>query len=120
MKKFIAVAILALFTAACTQTGSQSGAMCEKCSCCQEMMKDGRMQCPMMQGNKDGKPCACCQGMMEGSMKEGMQCPMMQDGKPCSCFGKMMQNQSTKPVAKKASKPATVTDEDHKQHHLTQ
>lgn len=87
MKKFIAIALLALFVTACTPTENSSmmskGMMCEKCPCCQKMMeggmkmddmKDGMMksgmQCPMMQGkSKDGMKCSCCQGMMGGDMK---------------------------------------------------
>lgn len=82
MKKFIAIALLAL-TAACAQTETSSmgsGMTCEKCPCCQKMMeggmKDGMMksgmQCPMMKSgaSKDGMKCGCCQGMMGGEMKK--------------------------------------------------
>jgi hypothetical protein len=100
MKNLIASLILVLFTAACTQTGSQSsdtmqgGAMCEKCSCCQGMMKDGKMQCPMMKGEaKGGQQCACCQKMMHG--------------------------EAALPVDEQAP-AAGVSAEDHKQHHPAQ
>lgn len=106
MKKLLAIALLVL-TTACAQTETSSmgsGMMCEKCPCCQKMMEGGMndgmmksgMQCPMMLGkSKDGMKCCCCQGMMG-------------DG--------MMQKQSA-PALKK---PASVSAEDHKQHHPEQ
>lgn len=79
MKKFIAIALLALFAAACTPTENSGmmskGMMCEKCSYCQKMMESGMkggmmkegMQCPMMKnGAKDGTPCSCCEGKTPG------------------------------------------------------
>lgn len=87
MKKFIAIALLAL-TTACAQPETSSmgsGMMCEKCPCCQKMMESGMkmdgmkdgmmksgMQCPMMKSgaSKDGMKCGCCQGMMGGEMKK--------------------------------------------------
>lgn len=88
MKKFIAIALLAL-TTACAQTETSGmmdkGMMCEKCPCCQKMMeggmkmdgmKDGMMksgmQCLMMKdgASKDGMKCGCCQGMMKDGMKK--------------------------------------------------
>ena len=83
MKKFIAIALLALFATACTPTENSGmmnkGMMCEKCPCCQKMMEGGMkegmmksgMQCPMMKdGAKDGKSCCCCEGMMKDGMKD--------------------------------------------------
>lgn len=88
MKKFIAIALLAIFTTACTPTENagmmDKGMMCEKCPCCQKMMeggmKDGMMksgmQCPMMKdGAKDGKSCACCEGMMKDGMMQKQSMP---------------------------------------------
>ena len=109
MKKLIAIALLALFTAACTPTENTGmmgkGMMCEKCSCCQKMMegnmkggvmKEG-MQCPMMKnGAKDSKSCSCCKGMM----KDGMN------------------NMNSSPA--KSEKPQTTDDVDHKAHHPQQ
>jgi|GEM_PF-5943105 len=104
MKKFIAIALLAL-TTACAQTETSGmtdkGMMCEKCPCCQKMMEGGMkmdgmksgMQCPMMQGKaKDGMKCGCCQGMM-GEEKQSTPAP---------------------------KKPAGVSAEEHKQHHPAQ
>lgn len=84
MKKFVALAILALFATACTPSENagmmNKGTMCEKCPCCQKMMESGMkdgmmkegMQCPMMKdgASKDGIKCGCCQGMMGGEMKK--------------------------------------------------
>ncbi len=83
----------------------QSGSMCEKCPCCQEMMEGGM---------KDG--------MM---MKEGMQCPMMKngaskDGMKCSCCQGMMKDGMEKQSTPAPKKPAGVSAEEHKQHHPEQ
>jgi len=135
MKKFIAIALLAIFTTACTPTENagmmDKGMMCEKCPCCQKMMeggmKDGMMksgmQCPMMKdGAKDGKSCACCEGMM----KDGkMQCPMMKDGAKngmkCECCQKMMKDGMAKKQSMPSTKKPAVTDEvNHDAHHPAQ
>ncbi len=107
MKKLIAIALLALFTTACTPTENagmmDKGMMCEKCPCCQKMMEGG---------------------MKDGMMKSGMQCPMMKDGMPkegmkCSCCQKMMEDG----MVKKQSTPSTKKPADsvnHDAHHPAQ
>lgn len=68
MTKQFLILIPILFLSACAQTmptsktSMQCGMMSSKCSCCQKMMKDstmdmgmkknGKMQCPMMDGSQ--------------------------------------------------------------------
>lgn len=108
MKKFIAIALLALFATACTPTENvgmmNKGMMCEKCPCCQKMMESG---------------------MKDGMMKEGMQCPMMKsgaskDGMKCGCCQGMMKDGMEKQSAPAPKKPVGVSAEEHKQHHPEQ
>lgn len=110
MKTLIATTALAMFLTACTQTdtsgnsmmqgGMMQGDMMENC---QQMMKDGKMQCQ----------CPCCQKMMEGGMmKDGMKMDMKQ----CQ---KMMQNSSSQPSSTPVKKSG-VSAEDHKKHHPAQ
>jgi hypothetical protein len=119
MKKLLMVALLAI-TAACAQTET-SGMMCEKCSCCQNMMggdmkmegMKSTMQCPMMKS-----------GMKMDSTKSSMQCPMMQDknkgGMQCGCCKGMMDGKTKNQSTSTPKRPTAVSAEEHKQHHPEQ
>lgn len=87
MKKYLLILPL-LLLAACAQTmHAGNRPMCPMmdggCSHCQKMMqqgdsgmmKDGKMQCPMMdKASKDGMTCCCCQEMMKDGQKKPVQC----------------------------------------------
>lgn len=104
MKKFIAIAILALFTSACAPTHHDG------------MMQNNRMQSGMMDENYP-----CCQSMDGMMMKNGEQCSMMMkghenSGMQCDCCGNMMKNNMTQNKVK-ARKPAAKINDSHTQHH---
>ncbi len=112
MKKLI-VTTFALLLAACTQTNTSGNGMMQggmmqgdMMKNCQEMMKEGKMQCQ----------CPCCQKMMDGGMmKDGMKMDMQQCQKMMKQSGAPMQSSPAKKAA-----PSGVSTEDHKQHHPAQ